>query len=238
MALPIIAVPTYEVTVPSTKESIKYRPFLVKEEKALLIAQQSEDSATMVNTLKTVIKSCTMDSVNVDKLAIFDIEYLFAQIRAKSVGENVSLIFKCDTCTDDKAKVKKDIDLTKLAVHFPEEHQSNISLFGDVGVMMKYPSIDIVKEFENIKDSDVETIFKIICACVDFIYDGEQVYHSKDQSASDVEQFVNNLTQDQFKKLQSFFETMPKLKHRIEYNCPVCTKYHDVSLEGLDGFFS
>lgn len=238
MALPIIAAPTYEVTVPSSQETIKYRPFLVKEEKALLIAQQSEDPATMINTLKSVIRSCTMESVDVDKLAIFDIEYLFAQIRAKSVGENVSLIFKCDTCTDEKARVKKDIDLTTLQVDFPEGHQKNIVLFGDVGVMMKYPSIDIVKEFENIQESDVETIFKIICKCVEFIYDGDQIYYTKDQTLADVEQFINNLTQDQFKELQKFFETMPKLKHKIEYNCPVCNKHHGVSLEGLDGFFS
>lgn len=238
MALPIISAPTYVVNIPSTKETIKYRPFLVKEEKALLIAQQSEDPVTMINTLKGVIKSCTMDCVDVDKLAIFDIEYLFAQIRAKSVGEIVNLIFRCDTCEDEKARVKRDIDLTTLAVHFPEGHEKNVVLYGDVGVMMKYPSIDIVKEFENLQESDVETIFKIICKCVDFIYDGEEIYYTKDQKMSDIEQFINNLTQEQFKKLQQFFETMPKLKHHVEYDCPVCGKHHDVSLEGLDGFFS
>lgn len=238
MALPVISAPTYEVIVPSTKETIKYRPFLVKEEKALLIAQQSENPITMVNTLKGVIKSCTLDKIDVDTLAIFDIEYLFAQIRAKSVGENVSLIFKCDTCDDEKARVKREIDLTTLAVNFPEGHQKNIQLFGDVGVMMKYPSIDIVNEFENIEENDIETIFKIICKCVDFIYDGDEIHYTKDQKLSDVEQFINNLTQEQFKELQKFFETMPKLKHDIEYDCPVCSKHHNVSLEGLDGFFS
>lgn len=238
MALPIIAAPTYEVTVPSTQEKIKYRPFLVREEKALLIAQQSEDATTMINTLKSVIKSCTMDAVDVDSLAIFDIEFLFSQIRARSVGEIVSLVFKCDTCTDDKATVMKDIDLTALKVDFPAGHEKNVVLFGDVGVVMKYPNIDIINEFENLKEDDVETIFKIICKCIDYIYSGEEIFYTKEQKLEEVETFVNNLTQDQFKELQKFFETMPKLKQNVEYNCPLCGKHHEVSLEGLDGFFS
>lgn len=238
MALPVMSTPIYEVTIPSTDEVIKYRPFLVKEEKALLIAQQSEDLQVMVNTLKQVIRSCTMDAIDADSLSVFDIEYLFSQIRAKSVGEVISLVFKCDTCTDEKAKVKVDIDLTKLQVTKPEGHTKKIPLFGDVGILMKYPSIEVLSKFQGAASDDVEVIFKIICSSIELIYSGEEIYYTKDQKPEEVEDFVNNLTQEQFMLLQNFFETMPKLVHTVEYECPLCSKHHSKNLEGLDAFFT
>jgi hypothetical protein len=237
MALPINTSPTYSTVVPSTKETVKFRPFLVKEEKALLIAQHSEDQNVMVDTLKGIIRACTMDKLDPDTLATFDLEYLFTQIRAKSVGENVELIFPCDVCTDEKAKVKLTFDLTKINVDFPEGHNKKIELFDDVGVIMKYPSINVIKQLENLNTSDIESVFNVISSSIDVIYNGSEVFYAKEESKKDIVEFLENLTSQQFAKIQNFFATMPRLKEQVKYTCPVCGRDHDKVLEGLDSFF-
>ena len=237
MALPIATTPLYKLTIPSTGKSVSYRPFLVKEEKALMIAQQSEDADTMIRTLKSVIESCVQDPIKANELAIFDIEYIFTQLRAKSVGEIVELILKCDTCEDDKASVKYDIDLTKLNVNIPKEHNKTIPLFGDVGVIMKYPSLEMLKKLESLDGSDAEAIFQIIQSCVDSVYDSQQIYPAKDHKPEEIRQFIDNLTQEQFMKLQAFFETMPKLEEKVNYKCPMCGKDHEKYVRGLEAFF-
>ena len=237
MALPIMKTPTYEMTIPSTKQVVKYRPFLVKEEKALMIAQQSEDPATMVNTLRGVIDACTFGKVDVSKLAMFDIEYIFVQLRAKSVGEISELIFSCKQCGDPKAKMKIGIDLTQLEVKFDPEHRTDIQLFDNVGVKMKYPSIATVNKLKHASNEDVDSIFGIIIDCIDSIYDDENIYSAAEQSKEELTEFINNLTQDQFAKLQKFFETMPKLEKTIEFDCPVCKFHHVQTIQGLEGFF-
>jgi hypothetical protein len=240
MALPFNTTPTYNVTIPSTQENIKYRPFLVKEEKALLIAQHSEDQVVMIDTLKNIIKSCTLDKINPDTLATFDIEYLFTQIRAKSVGENVDLLFPCDIDhgeDNEKAKVKITFDLTKINVEIPEGHNKKIELFDDVGVIMKYPSINIIKQLENVSIDDIEAVFNIISSSIDIIYNGSEMFHTKEQNKKDVVEFLENLTSNQFSKIQKFFDTMPRLRQSVKYTCPVCSREHDKVLEGLDSFF-
>ena len=237
MALPQAQAPRYKLTIPSTNKAVTYRPFLVKEEKALLIAQQSEDPDTMIETLKSVIESCIMDKINVNDLAIFDIEYIFTQLRAKSVGEIVDIILKCDTCEDDKATVKYSIDLTKLKVEVPNGHQKTIPLFGDVGVIMRYPTLDVIKKMETLKVGDIEIVFEIICQCIECVYDSEEMYPTKEQRIEEVREFVNNLTQEQFTKLQTFFETMPKLQETLKYACPLCKKDHEKVIKGLESFF-
>jgi|688.fasta_scaffold67528_3 hypothetical protein len=243
MALPLNTSPIYNLTIPSTKQNVKFRPFVVKEEKALLIAQQSEDTKVMVDTLKSVVASCVKDNIDIDKLAIFDLEYIFTQLRARSVGEVIEVIMSCDEDHGDKdnlAKVKIQIDLTKLNVSVDEKHTNKISLFGDVGVVMRYPSIDILKKLESIDaiaSQEVEAVFNIVVECIDYIYDAEEVYHAKDQTKKELIDFIENLSSDQFKLVQAFFETLPKMSHKVEYNCPVCGKHHDVALEGLESFF-
>lgn len=239
MALPKQQAPVYTLEIPSTKESLKYRPFLVKEQKALLLAQQSEDPVVMVDTLKQVIKSCTQTPVDLDRLAVFDLEYIFSQIRGKSVGEIVDLFFFCDTCEDEKAKVKISIDITKLKVESFPGHEAKILLFGDVGVAMKYPNINVIKKIEKIGDtsSEVDLVFDIITECIDYIYDTSEVYYAKEQTKEELSEFVNNLTSEQFEKIENFFETMPKLQQKVSYRCPVCSKQHDKTLEGLNNFF-
>jgi hypothetical protein len=237
MALPKMNAPLYNVTIPSTKKEVKFRPFLVKEEKSLLLAQQSEDLKVMVNTLKSIIENCIVDKVDIDKLAIFDYEYLFTQIRAKSVGEIVELLFLCDTCDDDKAKTQVNIDISKFQVEFPEGHDTKIALFDDVGIIMKNPSLDTLNKLEKIKDGDIDSIFDVVAECIESVYTTEEVFNTKDQTKQEVIEFLENLTQEQFKKIEGFFLTMPKLRQTVEYDCPVCNKHHVKTMEGLASFF-
>lgn len=238
MALPIQSTPVYTLTIPSTKQEVKFRPFLVKEEKALMVAQQSENQTVMLDTLKEVLKNCIKTPVNIDEFAMFDFEYIFSQIRAKSVGENVELIVRCDVCPDDeeKARVKLSFDLTKLEVEFPEGHSKKIPLFDDVGVMMKYPSLSMVDKLQAVT-ADAKTVFDVVIGCIDYIYDSEEVHYAKDTSKEELMEFLENLTQEQFKKIQDFFETMPKLSKHVSYDCPVCGHHHDKVVEGLNSFF-
>ena len=237
MALPKMNAPLYNVTIPSSKKEVKFRPFLVKEEKSLLLAQQSEDPKVMINTLKSVIENCIVDNVDVDKLATFDYEYLFTQIRAKSVGEIVELLFLCDTCDDDKAKAQVNLDISKFQVEFPEGHDNKISLFDDVGIIMKNPTLDTLDKLEKIKEGDVDSIFDVVADCMESVYTTEEVFNTKDQTKQEVIDFLENLTQEQFKKIESFFLTMPKLQQIVEYDCPVCNKHHVKMMEGLASFF-
>ena len=237
MALPKMNAPLYNVTIPSSKKEVKFRPFLVKEEKSLLLAQQSEDPKVMINTLKSIIENCIVDNVDIDKLAIFDYEYLFTQIRAKSVGEIVELMFLCDTCTDDKAKAPVNLDISKFVVEFPEGHSNKIELFDDVGIMMKNPNIDTLEKLEQVNDGDVNAIFDVVADCMESVYTTEEVFNTKDQTKQEVLDFLENLTQEQFKKVENFFLTMPKLRQKVEYDCPVCNKHHVKTMEGLESFF-
>jgi hypothetical protein len=241
MALPKQSAPMYNLKVPSTGASIKYRPFMVKEEKALLIAQQSEDPQVMVDTLKSVISSCVESKdVEVDSFATFDLEYLFTQIRAKSVGETVELLFQCDTDhgeMNEKARAKVTIDLTKIEVKKVAGHTNKISLFGDVGVVMKYPSIEVLSKLQGMDETNIESVFGIMIDSIDYIFDNEEIYHAKEQSSEELMEFLNNLSSDQFLKIQNFFTSMPKLSKEIEYDCPVCGRHHKKVLEGLQSFF-
>ncbi len=240
MALPMMNAPTYSMVVPSSGVTVKFRPFLVKEEKALLIAQQSEDIGVMIQTLKGIIKTCVLDNLDVDKLATFDLEYMFTQIRAKSVGEIIELIFPCDMDhgeDNEKAKVKVSIDLTTLIVEKNPEHTSKINLFGDVGIVMKYPTMDVMKRLENIDANDLDKVFDVVADSIEYIYQGEEIYYGKEQKHEELIQFLNNLTSEQFMKVQQFFATMPRIKKEIEYTCPVCQRHHRKMLEGMQSFF-
>ena len=238
MALPINTATIYNLILPSTGKSLRYRQFFVKEEKALLIAQQSEDMTVMVDTLKAVIKACILDELDVNKLATFDLEYLFCQIRAKSVGENVELLFGCDDCPDDpKTKSRVVIDLTTLEVTKVPTHTNKITLFADVGVIMKYPTMDMMKLVDDVDNSDFDQVVSIIVDSIESIYTGSEVFHAKEQTKEELVNFVENLTPDQFKNIQTFFETMPRLKKEIDYTCPVCNKAHHKVLEGINSFF-
>lgn len=236
MSLPKMQLPLYTLVVPSTKKEVRFRPFLVKEEKALLIAQQSEDPKVMISTLKSIIEDC-VEGINADTLAIFDYEYLFTQIRSKSVGEFADLVFLCDDCTDEKARIPISMDITKFAVKFNPEHNNKIELTDSIGVIMKYPNLDTIGELEKASKGDVDSVFKLVTECIEFIYDGDEVFPIKEQTKEEVLEFLNNLTQEQFSKIETFFDTMPKMSQPVKYDCPVCGKHHDKVLEGIESFF-
>jgi hypothetical protein len=242
MALPVNSTPTYNLVVPSTKETIKFRPFLVKEQKALLIAQQSENVMVMMDTLKSIIKSSVTSTIDIESLSLFDMEYIFLQLRAKSVGEEIELVLKCpeehgSEEANKKATVNVKINIDDIKVEQSKEHTNKIPLFNDVGVVMKYPSLETLTKFQNVKNNDASLVFDIIAESMDYIYDNDEIYPIKDQTKAEVKEFIDNLTAEQFEKLQKFFETMPKLSHKLHFNCPVCSKYNEVKLEGLDSFF-
>lgn len=237
MALPVINTPTFELTVPSTKKKVKFRPFLVKEEKALLIAQQSDEPTAMMHTLKDIIKSCSNGKVDVDSLATFDVEYIFCQLRSKSVGEVVELFFNCLACNDPKGRVKIPIDLSKIEVTTPEGHSSDIKITDTIGIKLKYPSFELLEKLGDVKADDVEAMFDVIVESIDYVYDGDEIFAAKEQKKTDLKQFIDNLTQEQFGKIQDFFNTMPSLEKKIDFTCPNCGHHHEDTLKGLNSFF-
>lgn len=234
MALPKMSSTIYNTTIPSTGVKIQFRPFNVRDQKSLLLAQQSEDHTIMIDTMKSVIGSCIVQDININKLAIFDLEFLFLQIRAKSVGEIVELLFKCDKCAEE---AKVSFDLTKLNVIIPENHNKKIELGSGMGLIMKYPTIEIVKLMENFDATDVETVFKIMLSCIDQIYDPENVYHSEEHTQEELEEFIGSLDTNQFKLIQTFFDTMPHLEQKVVYDCPKCKHHHEKVMRGIDNFF-
>jgi len=237
MALPKIEVPTYELTLPSEDKKIKYRPFLVREEKILYIAMETGQNKEMINALKDVVGACTFVVLNVDRLPIFDIEYLFLQIRAKSVSE----ITKFRTiCPDDgKTYVETEVDLTKVEVQVDDEHTNRIVLDTqrNLGLVLKYPTLknyDVGRGLDNI---EIDKVFNILIDCVDHIFEGDKIYPAKDTSKQELKDFIEGLPQDAFTKIKSFFDTMPKLKHEIEVTNPNTNVTSKIVLTGIADFF-
>lgn len=236
MSLPMYKYPTYTLELPVTKKKIKYRPFLVKDEKNLLLAQQSEEEINMLDTLKGVIANCVLEkNFDVDELPIFDIEYIFTQLRAKSVGENVELIF---TCQNEECKEKTKISFKinpQLVV--PEGHTNKLDLFDDVGVVMKYANTSMLKQIQSKDLSDPDTVVKLIAESIDYIYDAESVYQSKDEKIEDLMKFVESLPRNATEKIQKFFLTTPKLQQKVSYDCPKCSHKNTYDVEGIESFF-
>lgn len=238
MVLPSNAVPIYTLKIPSTKKDFKFHQFLVKDEKALLIAQESENSIVIFDTIKEVIKACAKSKIDVNTLSSFDIEYIFLQLRAKSIGEFIDLYFECDEKHDENKKISVRINLEDVKVTIPENHTTKIPLFGNIGIVMKYPSIDILKQLDDSTvTNENDLLFNIILSCVDFIYDSDQIFHAKDATREELINFINNLTPQQYKEIRKFFETMPYVGIDIEYKCLVCGKEYKKQLKGLTSFF-
>ena len=233
MALPAIAVPTHELEIPSNKEKITYRPFLVKEEKLLLLANESGQDSEVVNAIKQIITNCTFEKLDVETLALFDLEYVFLNIRAKSVGEVVSLKLLCKDDNETYADV--EIDLNDIKVNFPKGHTNKIALSDTIGILMRYPQFNLVRI--STEGSETEYIFRMIKECISTIYDGDTVFERSDFTDKDLDTFLESLTSEHFKKLQEFFETMPKLSHDIKFKNPKTKKQTKMTLEGMQSFF-
>ena len=237
MSLPKLNTPTYELEVPSTDEKIKYRPFLVKEEKILLMAMESKDNAQIINAVKDIVSSCTFEKLNVATMPMFDMEYIFLNIRAKSVGEVSKLKILCPD--DKKTYASVELDLTKVEVQVGDDHSNKIELTDDMGIIMTYPTIDSFLE-SGIETVNASNMLDVVGSCVLQIYEqkGEKVYQAKDQTKKELTEFIESMNSGQFKKLQSFFDTMPKLTHTIQVKNPKTKKTSDVKLTGLNDFFA
>lgn len=239
MPLPKIATPSYELEIPSTKKIVKYRPFLVKEEKILIIAMESEDPKQITDAVKNVISNCILTKgIKVDQLATFDIEYLFLNIRGKSVGESVDVLI---TCPDDgQTQVPMSINLDDIQVDFKEDHSRDIKLDDTLTLRMKYPSLQefIKNNFTDENKISVEDTFDMICSCIEQIYSEEESWSSVDVTKKELKEFLDQLTSKQFKEVEKFFETMPKLSHTLKIKNPNTQVESEVVLEGLTSFFA
>jgi len=237
MALPKLTTPTYELEVPSTDEKLKYRPFLVREEKILLIALESGKSEDIITAIKDIVTECTYGKIDLGKMPMFDVEYIFLNIRAKSVGEVSTLKL---LCPDDKETyVNVDIDLSEIMVQVDEGHNPKIELTDEMGMIMTYPTIDSLSA-TGVTDITADNMLDVISACILQIYDkkGEEVFETKDQTKKEISEFVESLNTKQFADVQKFFDTMPKLKHTVELENPKTGVKSEIVLQGLNDFFA
>lgn len=239
MPLPKIATPRYQLELPSTEETITYRPFLVKEEKVLVIALESEDSKQITNAIKTVIQSCILTKgIKVEKLPTFDIEYLFLNIRGKSVGEEIEVNIICPD--DGETQVPVSIDLDDIQIQRNENHTKQIKIDESIMMEMKYPSLDqfIKNNFDFTDKNAMDQSFELIATCIDKIYTEDEVWAAADCSKKEIKEFVESMNSTQFKDIEKFFETMPKLSHAITVTNPNTNVESVVVLEGLSSFFA
>jgi hypothetical protein len=238
MALPKIKIPLFDVVIPSTKQNAKFRPFLVKEEKLLLIAQSGNTKTEMINSLKQVINNCVLldngKDVDIDALTTFDLEYLFLKIRAKSVDNIVSLKY---IDNEDKKTYSFDIALDSIEIQYDPNHTNKIKVNDEIGIILKYPTTSVIEmiDDENISQADISTI--MIKSCMDKIYDADDVYLVKESTEEELEEFIDSLNVKVFEEFQKFFETMPRLYHKLEYTNSMGTE-RVIELTTLDDFFT
>jgi hypothetical protein len=237
MALPILTTPTYELEVPSTDEKIKYRPFLVREEKILLIAMESGKTEDVVEAVKSIVEECTFNKLDLGDMPMFDIEYIFLNIRAKSVGEISNLRILCPD--DNKTYTEVEVNLSEVLVQVEKDHTNKIELTDEMGIYMKYPTIDSFAQ-TGITEVTATNMLDVISTCVAQVYDkkGEEIFDAKDQTKEELIEFIEQLNTKQFAELQKFFDTMPKLKHVVKVENPKTKVKSDILLQGLSDFFA
>ena len=233
MALPKLETPIYELELPSTGEKVKYRPFLVKEQKVLMLASESEDDTQLKDALANIISSCTFKKIDPYQIPMFDIEFMFLRIRGKSVGEKVELNILCPD--DNKTRVNVKINLEDIDVHMKKEHTNEISVTDKIKIFMKYPGL---KDMTDVKvDQETEQIFTLIKRCINEIHDGKTIHNRIDISEKELDEFIDNLTTKTFEDLGTFFETMPKVMHVLKVKNPKTKKKGEVVIEGIQSFF-
>ena len=237
MALPIIETPRYELTLPSSDVQVQFRPFIVKEEKILLIAMESKDNNEIMNATKDILKACTFDKLDIDTLPMFDIEYLLLQIRGKSVGEVAK--FKV-ICPDDKqTPTDVELDLSTINVQVDDDHSNKVVIDEkrELGLVLNYPSLGITKAGFDVNKENVDTMFKVVANCIDHIYEGEKTYPAKDSTQKELITFLEGLSQEAFLKIKKFFDTMPQLRQEVEVTNPKTGIVSKVTFKGLQDFF-
>jgi hypothetical protein len=234
MPLPKIETPIYTLKLPSNSKEVKYRPFIMKEEKSLLFAYQSEDDQVLHETLKSVVKSCTFDALDVEATPLFDLEYVFVQLRCQSVGAKATLLSKCDVCN---SSTEFEVDLEKVNINKADDHTNDIRLFGNVGMMMRYPTFETVKKLRDTNLDDPDSILNLIIDHIDYVYDEKSQYPASEQTKEELLEFINNMTQAQMSLMKNFFDTIPRLQYKTVHVCGKCQTPKDIKLEGLKSFF-
>ena len=234
MALPKLETPTYELELPSTGEKVKYRPFLVKEQKHLMLAMESEKATELRDALATLVSSCTFEKIDPYEVPMFDIEFMFLRFRGKSVGEKVKLNVLCPD--DEKTRVEVEVNLEDVGVKLEADHTNEIEITKKIKMIMKYPDLNDMVEMEN-EEAAVSATFNMIKRCVHEIHDGETVYPKVDMSDAELSEFLDNLTTGPFEKIQNFFTTMPKIIHVLKVTNPKTKKKGEVVIEGIESFF-
>lgn len=242
MALPKLDVPIYDVEVPSTKKKIRFRPFTVKEEKLFLMAAQSDDNETITKTIIQVLNNCILDDLNIESIPMFDLEYLFLNLRARSIGEVVELSYKCNNeVVGESGESKKCNNVVNIGVNLleikPSETniQNKIELTDKLGVVMKFPNLKLLEKIES-KD-EFEIVIDLIIECIDYIYDDENIYYAKDSTKEELMEFLDSFQSKDLEKLKSFFDTLPKITKDIDFKCNKCGYHETLKLEGIQNFF-
>ena len=242
--LPKLDVPIYSVKLVSTGKDVRIRPFLVKEQKLFLMAAESEDSKETINTIKQVLRNCILDDVDVDTLPTFDLEYLFMNLRARSVEEVVNLKYKCNnTVKNDKGEdtvcngsVEFEVNLLEIQPTKHSEHENKFMLTDKIGICLRYPTFEMVQKYEQMEENEI--MVNILIDCIDYLYDDEQVYYAKDSSRKELEEFVDSMQQKDLEKIKIFFDTMPELKKDVHFHCPKCKYEEDITIRGMQNFFA
>jgi hypothetical protein len=240
MALPKIDTPVYDLDLPLSKKHIRFRPFLVKEQKNLMMAMESDDKQTIERNIKQVLTNCTLtEDVSIEKLPVLDVEYYFINLRARSVGEIVENKYVCTNVVDDKEcgnKMVAKFNLLDIAIDVDPDRKDIIQINDKISLKMKYPEFSLVDKLSK-KDSAVDIAFEVVIDSIEYIFDGEQYYYAKETPRTELMQFIESLSQEQFSKLEEFFNDLPKLNKKVEMKCSKCGFDHTISMEGLESFF-
>jgi hypothetical protein len=243
MALPKIDVPIYTVNLVSTGKPIRFRPFLVKEQKLFMMASESEDPNEMISTIRQVLKNCILDEIDVDNLPTFDLEYIFMNLRARSVEEVVNLRYKCNnTVKNEKGAdenctglVEFDVNILEIQPTKNEKHKDKIQLTENLGIAFKYPTFEMLQKYEKMSENEI--MLQILIDCIDYIYDKENIFYAKDTPKKELEEFIDSLQQKDLEKFKEFFDTMPEIKKDVHFKCPKCNYEEDITIKGMQSFF-
>lgn len=243
MALPKVDFPIFTMELLSNNKKIRFRPFLVKEQKLLLMATESEDTKDIIETVKQICKNCILDDIDIESLPVFDLEYIFLNLRSRSVNEIVELQYRCNNKVKDENNEEKvcgslekfQINLLEIQPIRDSEHSSKIMFTENLGVVMKYPTFNMI---ENLKGStEEEILFELLTKCIDYVFDKDEIYYAKDCSQEELTEFIDSLQQKDLEKIQKFFESAPKIKHNLNFKCRKCSYDENIVVEGLQNFF-
>jgi hypothetical protein len=244
MALPKIDVPMYEATLPSNNQVVKFRPFLVKEQKLLLMSAQATETKEIIESIKQILRNCIITELDIDTLPVFDLEFLFLNLRARSVNEIVDIKYRCNNQIkgpeDEEPKtcngfVEYKIDVLQIHPEFAEGHTNKIQISDNLGLVLKYPTFEMMQKIES-KTED-EAIYDLLIQCIEYIYDADNLYYTKDTEREELLEFIDNLQQKHLEEIKKFFDTMPKVKKDLDFKCPKCGMEDKIFIEGVQNFF-